>query len=190
MTTNLVEIRKLRRLTTNALSERLSMAGQPIHANGITRIEKGGRRVDTDDLVALALALGTTPNRLLLPNTAPESQTPPGEPISADVELTPTIRTTAQAAWRWASGEAPLPEQMPWEKQPTAYLDFQRENRPHDSAPLTFDQMMELRARLEGLWKVTKATGVAEGIPIKTIANFMLLMADWSRYEDQTGEGS
>ena len=58
-------LRKMQDLTAAALSRRLDELGQPIRDTGITRIETGDRRVDVDDLVALAQALGVTVNDLL-----------------------------------------------------------------------------------------------------------------------------
>src|SRR4051794_18703182 len=86
-----------RRLSVRDLSARLGELGRPLLPSGITKIEHGERRVDADDLVALALALGVTPNRLLLDGTgAPEEQfalTPRGD-------LSPSAD-----AWAWACGE-------------------------------------------------------------------------------------
>jgi transcriptional regulator with XRE-family HTH domain len=47
------------------LSARLADLGRPILPSGITKIEQGLRRVDADDLVALAAALETSPGRLM-----------------------------------------------------------------------------------------------------------------------------
>lgn len=63
--------------------------------NTLSKIELGNRGVDVDELVALALALETTPNRLIL--TADASQEP--------VALTPALAVTREHAWRWATGE-------------------------------------------------------------------------------------
>ena len=46
---------------------RLAELGREIPSLGLRRIEAGERRVDADDLVALALALDVTPLALLLP---------------------------------------------------------------------------------------------------------------------------
>jgi transcriptional regulator with XRE-family HTH domain len=54
------------------LSDRLTEVGRPIVASGLSKIERGDRRVDVDDLVALAAALDTIPNDLLYePDQAP-----------------------------------------------------------------------------------------------------------------------
>lgn len=138
--TNLAATRKRRRMTTAELSQRLSELGRPILANGITKIEKGARRVDTDDLVALAVALDVTPNLLLLPERAD----------GTTVALTPATEVTAEDAWRWATGDSPLPgpnvPRMPagplsleeWYakyREVRATRDrFRTENRPYEPA--------------------------------------------------------
>lgn len=66
---NLVRLRRLRGLTTRQLSAELARIGREIPATGITRIEKRERRVDVDDLTALASALNVTIQQLLDPPT-------------------------------------------------------------------------------------------------------------------------
>ena len=74
------------------------------------KIEKGERRVDVDDLVALALALGVTPNRLTLPD-----MDLPG--ITTKYLLTPAVAGSPVALWQWAQGERhpgiPIEERTP-----------------------------------------------------------------------------
>lgn len=65
----------------------------------ISKIERGERRVDTDDLIALAIALRVSPLTLLLPWADT-----PGE----SAELTGSGPTTVAAAWAWADGRQPL----------------------------------------------------------------------------------
>jgi len=52
------------------LSRRLEKLGRPIPPLGLRRIEGGARRVDVDDLMALAAALGVSPVTLLMPDAA------------------------------------------------------------------------------------------------------------------------
>jgi transcriptional regulator with XRE-family HTH domain len=59
-------IRESERLSLQALSDRLAALGRPILPSGLSKIEQGTRRVDVDDLVALAAALETVPSRLLV----------------------------------------------------------------------------------------------------------------------------
>jgi hypothetical protein len=95
-------IKQLRRgrMSLRALETRLFELGRRILSIGLSRLENGGRRVDVDDLVALAVALDVTPNALLLPRDVPPD---------AEVELTPSLRVSAMAAWAWADGRMPLP---------------------------------------------------------------------------------
>lgn len=62
---NLRRIRKQQKLSYAELSRRLREAGHPIGDTGLLKIEKGERRVDVDDLVGLAEALGMDPSVLL-----------------------------------------------------------------------------------------------------------------------------
>lgn len=62
-------MRSVQRMTTEQLAERVSDLGRPMYATTITKIEKMLRRVDVDDLTALATALGVTPVQLLEPPT-------------------------------------------------------------------------------------------------------------------------
>jgi transcriptional regulator with XRE-family HTH domain len=52
-------------MTLREVSDRLARYGRPILPSGLAKIEKGDRRVDVDDLVAIARALGVNPERLL-----------------------------------------------------------------------------------------------------------------------------
>lgn len=63
--TAVAALRRQRRLSLNELSDLMSEAGRPVLPNGLHRIEQGGRRVDVDDLVALAACLGVAPGVLL-----------------------------------------------------------------------------------------------------------------------------
>lgn len=99
-------IRRIRRgedqdITTAELSRRLTLLGQPIPDTSITKTEQGTRRVDVDDLVPLALALGVTPNTLLMPEVKYLGG-------SDDHLLTPAVNGTAEQMWQWAQGEWPI----------------------------------------------------------------------------------
>lgn len=88
--------REKRRLGYAELSRKLAEMGRDIPPLGLRRIEAGERRVDVDDLVALALALDVSPLALLLP--ADTSSLVAGRP-PWDVE----------SIWLWASGSRALP---------------------------------------------------------------------------------
>jgi hypothetical protein len=88
---NITTIRKARNLAYTELSARLGKLGREIPTWGLRKIESGGRRVDTDDLVALALALNVSPVALLL-STEPSS-------------LVPKAKTyPPERVWDWAIG--------------------------------------------------------------------------------------
>ena len=104
MRANVQRLRESAGLTKKQLSER---AIPPL---GISRIEMGTRRVDADDLVALAVALGVHPAALLLPPTARTHDfTASGEAVPVTVEITGAGEVAARAAWEWAHGMRPLP---------------------------------------------------------------------------------
>lgn len=97
---NLRRIRDARGLSTARLSKLLEDVGRPIQPTGITKIEKKERKVDVDDLVALALVLNVSPLALLLP------------PVDGDesVSLAPAVEVPAWLAWEWAEGTSPATE--------------------------------------------------------------------------------
>jgi transcriptional regulator with XRE-family HTH domain len=100
VTHNVRRLREERRLTYAELSRQLADMGREIPPLGLRRIESGERRVDADDLVALALALGVTPITLLMPYTETED---------TRVEVTglrePVRDTTL---WQWLQAELPI----------------------------------------------------------------------------------
>lgn len=55
-------------MTQNELASALANNGHPIPVSSIGRIESGHRRVEVDDLMALAIALNVSPLALLLPD--------------------------------------------------------------------------------------------------------------------------
>lgn len=100
---NIAALRRQQGLGVRGLSERLKQLGHRILPSGITKIEKDGRAVSADDLVALALALQVTPNRLLLPVKQLEDQ----------IALTPEVHTTAAQAWEWVLARKSLEVVLP-----------------------------------------------------------------------------
>lgn len=80
------------------LAERLADLGRPIPTLGLRRIEAGERRVDVDDLVALAIALNVTPNALLM---EPREDLEPANMTAAE-------GSTNVDAWAWLAGAGPL----------------------------------------------------------------------------------
>lgn len=80
------------------MSRLLGEIGRPIPPTGLRRIEGGQRRVDADDLVAIAIVLETNPNMLLLP---------PVRGTHARSDLTGAPGETTETTWGWAVGEYP-----------------------------------------------------------------------------------
>jgi len=81
-------------LTYVELSKRLEEIGRPIPVLGLRRIEAGERRVDVDDLEALAYVLGVPPIQPIYPGGVHEQR-----------EVPPGISVSTMAALRWFTGE-------------------------------------------------------------------------------------
>ncbi|MEO3842755.1 helix-turn-helix transcriptional regulator [Streptomyces sp. B22F1] len=96
--TNIERIRTLLGLSQRQLAERLTNLGRPIPSTALSKIERGDRRCDVDDLVALAAALGVSPATLLLPPVADDTTT----------TVTGAGEVTTGHAWDWADGIQPL----------------------------------------------------------------------------------
>lgn len=124
---NVRKLREDRELSTTKLAERLKDLGRPIGPTAITRLEAGQRRVDTDDLVALAIALGVSPNRLLLPAERADDE-------RDTVALTPNKSSEWHLAWRWAAGDQPLlthEEAADMDFIDSRVREFSEENQPY-----------------------------------------------------------
>lgn len=104
---NVRRLRKEASLSVYALSARLRELGCAISPSAITKIEKcvscdGGRqtrRVDVDDLMALAVTLHVSPSALLLPLD---------DDSTHRVEVTGAGSVDAEDAWDWMDGKRPL----------------------------------------------------------------------------------
>jgi transcriptional regulator with XRE-family HTH domain len=75
--------RQDRHFTYAELSRRLDEIGRKIPPLGLRRIEAGERRVDVDDLTALAMALAISQVALMLPHHFSETEERP-DPLSAE----------------------------------------------------------------------------------------------------------
>ncbi|MEU0752000.1 helix-turn-helix domain-containing protein [Streptomyces albogriseolus] len=114
---NLKSLRERAQFTTEQLAAEVTRLGRPMRANTITKIEKGQRRVDVDDLMALSVALGTSPARLLMPPT-----------LHGEVELTGSKTVSAFDAWMWATFRRPL--EIPEGDDGTALVEHQVRSLP------------------------------------------------------------
>lgn len=101
------------------LSRRLAAVGRPITTLALRRIEAGARRVDVDDLVALALVLGATPNSLLMD---PADANPEFDTLTA---ITGQEERYAREAWEWLSGRWPA-----YDEDEGELVFFQRNQPP------------------------------------------------------------
>lgn len=130
------------------LAERLSALGRPIPPLGLRRIEAGERRVDADDLMALAVALGVPPNSLLLPHSDP-SPAPAATAVGGEVKF--------QDLWAWADGVAPLSGR-------SDETDSQRVQRRELSRPalLSHQAGPDLKNLLETLEALTASIAVSQ----------------------------
>ena len=94
-------IKRIRgRMPYTELADKLEELKRPIPTLGLRKIESGGRRVDADDLMALALALGVSPATLLMPITEADDTSVTATGVDGAVE--------ARRLWRWLVPEFPL----------------------------------------------------------------------------------
>jgi transcriptional regulator with XRE-family HTH domain len=102
---NVNRLRKEQNLGLRGLANKLGEVGRPLGHSAVDQIEKGTRRVDVDDLMALAAALGVSPATLLMP----------GMPCADNPEKVETTGVTQGVVpaelWNWLKA-APWPP--PW----------------------------------------------------------------------------
>jgi hypothetical protein len=119
-----------------SVSDRLETLGRPIGVSALSKIEQRVRRVDADDLVALSLALETTPGWLLL-------SLDPINPSVFPLSLTTGLQVRGLLAWRWITGGQPIPwppreglaePAVEW-SDPQADYDFRSAHRPKERNP-------------------------------------------------------
>ncbi|MFC9766612.1 helix-turn-helix domain-containing protein [Rhodococcus jostii] len=121
---NVKRLREHHRLSYAELSRRLIELGRPIAPLGLSRIESGERRIDADDLVALAITLHVSPLAIILP-TESSKLTPDGESYDQ------------REIWEWGQGVDSLEHDR---GDPTAQLAFLRESNPLLYATITAQQ--------------------------------------------------
>lgn len=167
---NLRTLRDDRKISRQKLAERMESLGRKIVPSGIEKIERQTRRVDVDDLAALALALDVTPNALLLPPSADDTET----------HLTPNSSAPAVAIWRWATGERPMRDI--WRPDDRSVFDmdrvgrFRRENRPHE--PLSQFTLSDIERHRDVFQPLERAVHAAleAGIPLQAIVDHVKLV--------------
>lgn len=93
---NIARARKSQQISLQELEERLIQVGRRISFSGLSKIERAERRVDVDDLMAIAVALDVSPLGLLLPVDR--------EPATL-IEAT-GARGSLALFWMWALAES------------------------------------------------------------------------------------
>jgi hypothetical protein len=148
-------------------------------------MENGNRTADAEELVALAIALGTTPNRLLLSGTADPD---------VELELTPNsaVRVPETAAWYWACGESPLPppdlpEGTP-QIDPYGFVDANRPHRPANRTTIAElhqygQKLNQIKVLAERLRRGTEIDG-SDTIPRLVLATYLAEQAFIQEIED------
>ena len=123
---NIKRLREAQGLSLLALSKRLEGTERELSADALNKIENGAnpdakhiRRVDADDLIALAVVLGVSPSALLLPlDDSPGSV----------AMVTVAGELPADRAWDWMDGRQPL--HLRWEEESEDWQDYFRLSRP------------------------------------------------------------
>ncbi|HET6918356.1 MAG TPA: helix-turn-helix transcriptional regulator [Jiangellaceae bacterium] len=157
---NVRQLRDERRLSLDGLAARLRELGRPILPSGLSKLELGERRIDVDDLVALALALDVAPAALLLP-----TEHWPG--MNEEVALTPARSASWGGAWRWANGEQPLTDE-PFDPETADVQRFRRDSRPYEMGPMT-EVARFLRMRVRGPFVAeVRYDGERAGVSLRT----------------------
>lgn len=111
---NISRLRRDRGLTLRDLADRMAETDRPLAHNSISEIERGARRVDVDDLVALALALEVSPLAILFP--------------VEDAALSPNGPTyPRQRIWSWGQGLEPIRN---IHRDPIELLRFTKDSNP------------------------------------------------------------
>lgn len=121
---NVLRLRKQQGLALRDVADRLKEIGHPMAHNTVNEIERGARRVDTDDLVALAAALGTSPAMLLMPTAEPDQ----------DAVITGHRgKLACGRAWEWITGQRPASDDVTGADLLAWFL----RSRPHWTIELT-----------------------------------------------------
>jgi transcriptional regulator with XRE-family HTH domain len=94
---NVTRLRKAAGLSLADVSDRMT-GDRRLSVSGLSKVETGGRKIDVDDLVAIAAAIDVSPLAILF-GQAPEHD--------ALVEAGGT-GTQASALWAWAVGSQPM----------------------------------------------------------------------------------
>lgn len=123
----LVLLRRLRQMSQRALAQQVSALGVRLAPSAVAKIEDGSRRVDVDDLIALAVALNAPVARLLVGDFQRALEDDP------TVALTPGLKVDAFRAWGFVTGQAALADpDDPGDRRPASQA---REEAFRDALP-------------------------------------------------------
>lgn len=143
---NVKRLRLKQNLGLRGLARKLA-ADRPLGHNAIDQIERGTRRVDVDDLTALAVALEVSPETLLMPYA---------ENADDEVRITGWGPMYASEAWRWMQTDVSLG----WSDRPPISAE-------RALPPFVYRKLMEERAarlpELKALFEKRKQSGVHDG---------------------------
>lgn len=109
---NVKRLRTEQNLGLRGLATKLAEVGRPLTHSAVDQIEKGNRRVDVDDLLALAAALDVTVAALLMPEpTEEEWDTFTNEVKMADSWVAKATGhpegVPAKILWKWLTAAGP-----------------------------------------------------------------------------------
>ncbi|BBY33377.1 hypothetical protein BST33_09960 [Mycolicibacter minnesotensis] len=99
-------------LSLHKLAARCAELEVPIHRVALSKIEAGERTPTIDEITVIAVALKTSPAMLIFG----------ADLIDGPVELLPSLRTAADHALQWFSGESPL--------TPDVHSEYRQANYP------------------------------------------------------------
>lgn len=137
--------REARDLSLATLSGRLADYGRPILPSGLNKIEQGHRRVDVDDLVALAASLEITPSQLLDP---PPANTDPASGMSSG---SVTLTGAASGRANDVVDHAPLTDSITVERSTSWKVEADPLLALNNSLRKRLDETLELLQEMRGL---------------------------------------
>lgn len=106
------------------LAEKLAEVGRPIPTLGLRRIEAGERRVDVDDLFALAMVFEVSPLTILMPEDG-------GRFTHSALTGVPDREIAHNAQWLWATCQEPLEVHVNQPERLKAEIElFQNRSKP------------------------------------------------------------
>lgn len=149
---NITRYRKSKGMTYTELSKRLAAAGRDVSPLAVRRIEEQGRRVDVDDLIAIAAALGERPNTLLFPDV---------DESSSQCEVTGVGALDASLLWDWLQGLDILPSAGKEEQR------FQRRNIQFDLSSIPPWELREMFGQMRGTYEKARALREQEGAGLR-----------------------